>query len=116
MISVYLANITVIRDYDPTKRSGTHSFTRWERPPNGEKIGEFSTRELAFRAMNDYIKSVSDRIPAESNGLKYTFTKKRKDGLYVAYYDKGICKKGLTKMLRNSCVEFILLYSSGGDR
>lgn len=116
MIAVYVANKYPIIDYDPTSARHGYQTKDWNKPPNGEKLGDFATRPLAFQAMNKFATSISHLIPTESCGLVYTFTKERPDGLYVAYFDKGIDKNGMIGTLRkHSCIEFVLIYSSGGD-
>ena len=114
MIEVYVANKCPVIDFDPTS-SRMRLFKEWNKQPNGEKLGEFETRPLAFQAMNEFAESVRHLIPERSRGLINTFTKERPDGLYVAYFDGGVDKNGMVGTLKKSCIEFVLIYHSGGD-
>lgn len=103
MITAYVANKCPVVSFDPIGCS----YEDFNRPPIGENLGEFETRTLAFKAINDFVASIGHLIPAKSRGLPYTFTKNRPDGLYVAYFDG---------LIPCACIEFVLIYSSnGGD-
>ena len=115
MITVYVANKCPVIDFDPTHAWVGYETKNWNKAPNGEKLGDFETRPMAFQAMNEFAESVRYLIPKESCGLINTFTKERPDGLYVAYFDRGFDKNGwFGKLKKESCIEFVLIYSPGG--
>ena len=88
MIKVYLTTEDDVRYYFMnfvnTKKENAPAYNRPlpdKVPPCGRLLCEAETREQAFHAMTELMK-------ANSLDLQYTFTRKCKFGLYVAFYDE----------------------------
>lgn len=115
MIELYLALASGLRKYNPARPKYIVRDTVWQQPPNGEKLGDYPTKELAFEAMDMHCNSLIEALPSSFAGFHYTFTKERSDGLYVAFFDggRGKDKNGCWCDVPETCVEFILIYAGG---